>query len=537
VNTLADLFRERADRFGAAPCIVTYGDGAVRELTYEQFYRCLARKSALFVQYGLHEGDVVALLADNSVEYLTLLYSATIAGLQVLLVSTKSPPEHIAYFLETADVKCVFRSSGYEPLCTAALALAGRNQPAACSMHDLSEFVPKEPDLAAEGASRAGELPGAGRSPDDGAIIFHTSGTTKIPKMVRLTHRNILSNQEAVHGSVSAHWTAGDRTLSWLPLYHGYGVLSEFLRDIYAGATFVIGAGIRSTSVDDVLRAVEDLGITILVCVPWMVELLVAKIEEERRLGTARALNAIHKLRYIVVGGSALDHRLVRFCQANAIRLVQSFGMTEAAGALFYSDFDRNDPESLRPIAAAGLRLVERDSRTKEHELVFVDCAMISAGAFGQSRVLGGSLATGDCFTPLGNGWTYVGRTDLIYNGPHGEKINPVHFESQLEKLDCVERVFVHGQDLLFNAALVQLVEGRVADSATKAVVSAFVRDRVNPELDKPARVYPNDIVILQGGIRIPLTPKGSVNRREALDLLKGLRADKERTQSAEKAS
>ncbi|UMB69462.1 type I polyketide synthase [Mycobacterium paraterrae] len=72
--------------------------------------------------------------------------------------------------------------------------------------------------------------------PDDTAMLQYTSGSTGSPKGVVVTHRNLLSNVEAIRTA----WGGGtDRAkgVFWLPLHHDMGLIGGILTSIYVGAT------------------------------------------------------------------------------------------------------------------------------------------------------------------------------------------------------------------------------------------------------------------------------------------------------------
>ncbi len=72
--------------------------------------------------------------------------------------------------------------------------------------------------------------------PDDTAMLQYTSGSTGSPKGVVVTHRNLLSNVEAIRTA----WGGGNdraRGVFWLPLHHDMGLIGGILTSIYVGAT------------------------------------------------------------------------------------------------------------------------------------------------------------------------------------------------------------------------------------------------------------------------------------------------------------
>jgi fatty-acyl-CoA synthase len=77
-------------------------------------------------------------------------------------------------------------------------------------------------------AAAAGDLPAA--KPDDIAYLQYSSGSTRFPHGVAITHRQLLSNLAAhSHGM---EITEGDRGVSWLPFYHDMGLVGCLLSPV-----------------------------------------------------------------------------------------------------------------------------------------------------------------------------------------------------------------------------------------------------------------------------------------------------------------
>lgn len=81
-------------------------------------------------------------------------------------------------------------------------------------------------------------------TPEDTALILHTSGTTSRPKMVPLTHRNICTSAHNVRCALQL--TANDRCLNVMPLFHIHGLIGALLSSFFAGASVVCSAGFQT---------------------------------------------------------------------------------------------------------------------------------------------------------------------------------------------------------------------------------------------------------------------------------------------------
>src|SRR5579862_3377085 len=73
---------------------------------------------------------------------------------------------------------------------------------------------------------------------NDFAFIQYTSGSTSDPKGVLLTHYNLLSNIRAYGKGVKVN--PQDVVVSWLPLYHDFGLIGAWLGSLYHGVPLVL---------------------------------------------------------------------------------------------------------------------------------------------------------------------------------------------------------------------------------------------------------------------------------------------------------
>ncbi|EJL91708.1 amino acid adenylation enzyme/thioester reductase family protein, partial [Herbaspirillum sp. CF444] len=73
-----------------------------------------------------------------------------------------------------------------------------------------------------------------------GAVAFlqYTSGSTSQPKGVRVTHGNLIANQQAIQSAFGIG--DGDTIVSWLPLYHDMGLIGGLLQPLFSGVRLVL---------------------------------------------------------------------------------------------------------------------------------------------------------------------------------------------------------------------------------------------------------------------------------------------------------
>src|SRR5690606_14041216 len=87
---------------------------------------------------------------------------------------------------------------------------------------------------------------------DDAALIGYTSGTTGAPKGAVLSHRNVLAGAASVR--VAWRWTATDRLVLCLPLFHMHGLGVGLHGSLLAGGSVVLLDGFNPDAVLEALR-------------------------------------------------------------------------------------------------------------------------------------------------------------------------------------------------------------------------------------------------------------------------------------------
>jgi natural product biosynthesis luciferase-like monooxygenase protein len=124
------------------------------------------------------------------------------------------------------------------------------------------------------------------------ALLQYTSGSTTLPRGVRVTHANLLYNSALCHRRDGL--SERDRTVSWLPLFHDMGLVGALLYPIYWGASTAL---LRPADFLQRplcwLAAISRLQATMTVAPDWGYAMCVRQISAEDRalldLGSLRA--------------------------------------------------------------------------------------------------------------------------------------------------------------------------------------------------------------------------------------------------------
>ncbi|MDQ7729016.1 malonyl-CoA synthase [Halomonas sp. SpR8] len=222
-ETFAAKMRERANAD-----FITTRDG--RRYTYTDALSSSAQLAGALTKLGVKQGDRVAVQVDKSPEAILLYLACLRIGGVYLPLNTGYTGDEIRYFLNDAEPALfVCRPK----LLDEAQALATET---GC------------PEVATLGSSADGSLMEAAHAATprkdivtlgerDLAAILYTSGTTGRSKGAMLTHQNLGSNAETL---VKAwHFSAEDRLIHALPIFHTHGLFVACNVTLMAGASML----------------------------------------------------------------------------------------------------------------------------------------------------------------------------------------------------------------------------------------------------------------------------------------------------------
>jgi long-chain acyl-CoA synthetase len=389
-------------------------------------YGDLARQSEGFATalrlHGIQPGDRVAILLPNLPHFLPAYFGTMRAGaIAVTMNPTYRPPE-IAHIFTDAQVSAAVIWSDILPLARQAMAdsthpcllvsvslPAGKGAPVA--QPDTSAATPLPVETLsfeqflgeAAAAIAAGKAPPPPTEPDpaDVAAILYTSGTTGKPKGAMLTHRNLLSNAQAIIQLAEFH--PNDVLLSLLPLFHVFGSTVCMLAPLLAGTPIVL---VPKFDLRRLLPTIQQHKVTILAGVPSMYALL---------LRIPLAKQDISSLRLCVSGGSALPGEVLRaFKDKFGIPLIEGYGLTETSPAATF-----NPPKGIQKAGSIGLPVPGVEVQVHD-----IKSQPLPIGHIGEIVIRGPNVMKGYYNLPeataetIRNGWLYTG--DLGYQDEDG---------------------------------------------------------------------------------------------------------------------
>ncbi|GGL37334.1 long-chain-fatty-acid--AMP ligase FadD32 [Nocardia jinanensis] len=192
-------------------------DGEVHELTWQQFGVRL-RAVAGRLQQVTKPGDRVAVLAPQGLDYVISFFAAIYAGTIAVPLFDPDEPGH------TDRLHAVLGDCKPSAILTASSAAAGvrqffRSLPAAQRPRIIA--VDAIPDSVGDSWVRPDI------AVDDIAYLQYTSGSTRTPAGVEITHRAVGTNLLQMVDAINLDWNS--RGVTWLPLFHDMGLLTVIL--------------------------------------------------------------------------------------------------------------------------------------------------------------------------------------------------------------------------------------------------------------------------------------------------------------------
>jgi long-chain acyl-CoA synthetase len=489
-------------------------------------FRTQAEETALGLRdVGLERGEKVALLLESDVNFCIADMGCLLAGLIDVPVYLSTAPEQMAYVINHAEAKALVVADEDR------LQVAAQILPDLPQVHTVVLCEPERdadrPDLPERvtlytleeiqkrGRASADDVEAAIHdlrdqiAPDDLATLIYTSGTTGQPKGVMLTHENISSNALTSLSELDDFddGPEGEVIISFLPLTH------VFARTLHY-AFLSRGVSVYFTSPDDLVQALPKVRPTAFASVPRVLEKVYAGIQKKIMemkgvqkaignwaMGIARqyeigqqdtltyalkhsladalvfskwrdALGG--RVKYIVVGGAALQADLSNTLAAAGITALQGYGLTETSPVIAFNRPGRVEPGTVgEPLPGVEVRIAD-------------DGEILTRGPHVMQGYYKAPDKTGQVMT--GDGWFHTGdigefdgennlkitdRKKDLFKLSTGKYVMPQPIENKLGSEPLIDKAVVIGSGRKFCAALIFPTEDQVRAKAESLGVDA----------------------------------------------------------------
>jgi acyl-CoA synthetase (AMP-forming)/AMP-acid ligase II len=487
---------------------IVYADK--KRFTYRDLRERVGRLASGLASLGVKPGDTVAVMDWDSHRYFECFFAVPMMGSVLHTINVRLSPEQILYTVNHAEDDVILVNSEFLPMLEQ---IWGRVEPGKklVLLDDTGKAPETRLPLAAEYEALLAKTNPEYAFPEldenTRATIFHTTGTTGLPKGVYFSHRQLVLHtfglRSALAGTGHGRFNEDDVYMPITPLFHvhawglPYVATTLGVKQIYPGRYVP----------DTLLELMRREKVTFSHCVPTILQML---------LGSPKAKEVNLKGWKIVVGGAALPQALAKQAMEAGVDVFAGYGMSETCPVLTLAhlkphmeawDIDRQIGvrcKAGRPISLVHLRIVDAEMHDVAHDgksqgEIVARAPWLTQGYLkdpenSEKLWLGGWLHTGDIAVIDADGYLKVTDRvkDVIKTG--GEWVSSLDLEDVILRHPAVAEVAVIGvPDPKWTerplAVVVVKPEQKVSEADIKALLQDFAAKSLISKYAVPERV------------------------------------------------
>ena len=413
------------------PALICPDDDAV--LSHEELASAVQQLAGALAALGVAYRDRVALVLPNGPEFVELVLAIAAIGAVAAPLNPGYTEREFAFYLDDLEPSLLLVPEGR----------GADVRRAAGDRRIVDVWVQRHgpPRLSAAGNWSPAPMPITPGSPEDVALLLHTSGTTKQPKQVPLLQRNLMASARAI----GAHYRLSEADVSYcaMPLFHVHGLVASTLAQLATGGTVVTP---RRLSQRRYWQQAAAHNVTWVSGSPTMHQELIEH-------GTV----PLRSFRFVRSCSSALSPGLMKRLEGiYQVPVLEAYGMTEASHQMTSNPLPPlpQRPGSVGIPAGADVRIADEAGQD------------LPAGRTGEIMVRGPGVTPGYRNNPEANaeafldGWFRTGDRGLFEDGylriegrikeliiRGGENISPAEVEAVLKAHPAVADAVCFGLD------------------------------------------------------------------------------------------
>lgn len=445
-----------------------------KEITYKQLFNC-AESIAKLIKDSQIKTANIGIFLPNSIEYAIVYFAITFLDRVIVPIAIQAKEVEIKSIIDFCELNLIITNSKYKDILKKFI----DDLEYEINIFNIDD---KSFDKAGVGSKNFDICMSDKQITENSvAIMLRTSGTTSNPKLVMLTHKNLISNVKS--NIESLKFTEEDKTLVALPMFFGYCNTAQFLTHLFVGASIVIMDVMFMPNI--FFKLVREERITNFTAVPSMLLMLLSYNKHKYDISS---------LRYICFGGSNMPiEKLKQLVKVfPSVGFVQTYGQTEASPrvtALLPDDMLRKIGSVGKPIPNVKVRIVNEngeDTGVGETGEIIVHGDNVMKGYYKRPEetakvIKEGWLYTGDLARYDDEGYIYLlGRKkNMIIRG--GVNIYPEEIEEILMCHPSVKEVCVYGEshELLGEALVAMVVLKNDTEEVNEGLLTNYCMDKL----------------------------------------------------------
>lgn len=376
------------------PFLLHKNNNRWEEISYEAAMGHINAVSAYLLSVGIKKGDRLALITDNSPQYIYFDQALQQIGAINVSIYPTLPENEIEYILNDSGAKAILVGSSF--LFKKLLRIVNdcpeivRIIPVFAGYQNLLNKDLRTGVVSFDSILKEGKkiLPEYQRAiiaaresilPSDISSLIYTSGTTGIPKGVMLTHHNLVNNVRVALDQIPVI-TKDELFLSFLPLSHVFERTATYHVCLATGSRIAF-----AQSLELLPKNMEEVKPTVMNCVPRLLERIYEKAKKkgtessnikakvfnwalsigqkyrealendqkpgpmlsfQRSIAEKLVFNKIKektggRLKFMISGGGALPKNVGEFFGNMGIKVLEGYGLTETSPVVAVTENDR----------------------------------------------------------------------------------------------------------------------------------------------------------------------------------------------------
>ncbi len=472
--TIPEFIFKNIQTYPTAPILVKRHHDTIETITFQELRKMSFQFAHWLIESRIKPGDKIALFSENRPEWVIADLGIQIAGAITVPIHSVFQPRYIHHVLQDSGARLLILSDSHlfekllgmhDELKMERIIYFSRNRIFGI---DNKKFFYFHDLLKNSKTAIFSDINAIQSSSNDVATIIYTSGTTGMPKGVPLTHKNIVSNIEAINRAIPVFST--DRFLSILPLSHVFERTAGCYTPLGAGAAIFFGEDAKSIA-SDLLFAKP----TILLGVPRLFEKAYNEIQSKPSFHIAKKVPAgkflisktIKKrfggaIRFCISGGAPLHPSLGIFFNKYGLRILEGYGLTETSPVVSCNRFEKYK------FGSCGLPLDNVSVCISPDGELLVKGPSIMSGYHNtddQPFTSDGYFKTGDISRIDEEGFIFItGRKKNILILSTGKNVQPEEIETALDASSLIAQSCVIGEGRKMATALIVPEKGIIND-------------------------------------------------------------------------
>ena len=339
--TLLEVFEQSFSRFKNNTAFINMG----KKLSFQQLENHSKNFAAYLQTLGLKQGDAVAIMMPNLLQYPVAMMAIIRAGLVVVNVNPQYTPRELKHQLKDSGAKAIILVENFAAMLEKVLAETDIEHVFLTKLGDMQSLPKKwlvnfavkhvkkmvppfiiQNTISFMTAIDKGETLAYKRptvSGQDLAFLQYTGGTTGVAKGAMLPHQNVVSNLEQISAFLDPLITSDKEVVvTALPLYHIFALVANCLAFVKYGCTNVLITDPRD--IDGFIKELSRINFTAVTGVNTLFNALLNKPE-------FYLLDFSH-LKFGLGGGMAIQRSVAeRWYDSTKTVLLEGYGLTECS--------------------------------------------------------------------------------------------------------------------------------------------------------------------------------------------------------------